>query len=61
MKSQSELLIESLTGRRFFTLRETLELQEISLFEGKGDTEKTEKLIKQFKKRYVLTDDEWLC
>lgn len=64
MKSKAELLIKSLTddsGRKSFTIKETLQLQEISLYEGKGEIEKTDELIKQFKKQFVLSDDEWLC
>ena len=63
MKSKAELLIETLTkdsGRNVFTTKETLELQRISLYEGKGEIEKLNELIKQFKKQFVLTDDEWL-
>ena len=64
MKSKAELLIETLTkdsGRNVFTVKETFQLQEISLSEGKGEIEKTNELIKQFKKQFVLADNEWLC
>ena len=64
MKSKAELLIETLTydsGRNVFTTKETLQLQEISLLEGRGNVDEMNEKIKQFKKQFVLTDDEWLC
>lgn len=64
MKSKAELLIETLTsdgGRNVFTTNDTLQLQKISLYEGKGEFEKMNDLIRKFKEEFVLTNDEWLC
>lgn len=64
MKSKAELLIETLTrdsGRTHFTANETLQLQEISLLEGKNNNNRLIEKIEQFKEEFVLIDEEWLC
>ena len=57
-------MIKSLTidsGRTVFSTTETLKLQKISYLEGIGDIENMMLKIAEFKKQYILSDNEWLC